>query len=238
MIHKLIPSIFRITRDIATRVTIPKSVPRKAPPNRAAGSPAYSLSGNEQGISLTEVLAGIVVSTILIALAAVAIITFFNKFTELSHFADVQQRAYETIETVKYGYPFEELDTYVFVGIANADSIQLQALPGGWGRYSGVRCIPDRSAQGHAHDFVRYYYSRYDQAILMEARHGVQYYQQQIFPQRGEENIEITQFDFTPLGGGGANNPRVVRLEIKAEAIISEEKRKEISYSTIIARGR
>ncbi len=194
--------------------------------------------GNERGISLVEVLSGIVLTALLVALAAVAIIIFYTKFSELSHFADVQQGTFETVETVKYGYPFEDIEEYVFIGVANSDSLQLQALPGSWGNYAGIRCIPDRSATGHAHDFVRYYWSRYDQAIFVEARYGPRYYQEQIYPKREDDRTRVTHFNFVPLGGGGANNPRVVRLEITAEAIISEDKTREVSYSTIISRGR
>jgi len=198
----------------------------------------FHLFKNEKGITLTEVLAGIVVSTILIGLAALAIITFYDKYVELSYFADLQQGGYELIETVKYGYPFEELQDYVFIGAANADSLRLEELPGGWGTYSGIRCIPDRSALGHAYDFVRYYWRRYDRAVFVEARYGVRYYQEQIFPSRGDDRFEVTEFTITPLDVFDPNNIRAIRLDLKAEAVISDEKKKEISYSTIITRGR
>ncbi len=196
------------------------------------------LFDNTSGLTLAEVLAGIVVSTILIGLAAVAIMTFYSKYVELSYFADLQQEAYDLIETVKYGYPFEELQDYVFIGATNADSLRLEELPGGWGTYSGIRCIPDRSAMGHAYDFVRYYWRRYDQAVFVEARYGIRYYQEQIFPKRGDDRFAVTEFTITPLDVYDPNNVRAIRVDLKAEAVISDEKKKEISYSTIITRGR
>ncbi len=191
---------------------------------------------NDQGFSLTEIVAALAVSTILIILAALAIITFFTKFKELSYFADLQQQAFEAIETMKYGYPLQDVDGYVFMGISNAKTATLEALAGGWGAYSGIYCVPDRSALGHANDYIRFYWDRNSKSIRMQALYGVRFYQEQIFPKVGDDRIEVTFFNLT--SHTGTPDTRVLKMELTAEVIISEEKRKEVSYTTTIALGR
>lgn len=194
------------------------------------------ISGNSKGITLTEVLAAVAVSTILIAMAAVAIITFYTKFRELSYFAELQQRAFDAVETVKYGYPFPDMNDYLFMGIANARSVELEATSGGWGTFGGIICYPDRSAPGHENDYVRYYYDRNSKSINLQALHGIRFYQEQIFPPRGDDTIEVTALTFASLTG--TSNPRVIELNLKAEIIVTEESRKQVQYNTKIALGR
>ncbi len=194
---------------------------------------------NEKGITLTEIIAGMVVSTILIGLAAIAIITFYTKFKELSYYADLQQHAMDTIETLKYGYGFPDADVggdHIFLGISNSKSVNLEALSGGWGQYTGIMCYPDRSQPGHENDYVRYYWDANSQSIRMQALYGIRFFQEQIFPRRGDDKIRVTHFNL--ISATGALNPRVVKLEMKAEVIVSEDKQKEVSYTTTIALAR
>lgn len=203
---------------------------------RGSINPETGMVVNQKGLSLAEVLAGMVVSTILIGLAAIAIITFYTKFRELSYFADLQQQAFDAVETVKYGYPIAEQTGYIFSGVANAKSLTLDAISGGWGSFSGITCIPDRSRPGHSNDYVRYYWDRNAQALRMQALYGIRFYSEQIFPKPGDDKIRVTHFNLT--SPTGPVNPRVVKLELTAEIIISEENTKEVSYTTTIAIGR
>lgn len=191
---------------------------------------------NDRGITLTEIVAALAVSTILISLAAVAIITFLTKFRELSYFAELQQEAFNAVETVKYGFGIPDEDEYLFLGIANAKSVTLEAASGGWGAFSGITCIPDRSAPGHSNDYVRYYWDRQARTLRVQALYGIRYYEEQIFPPRGDDRIEVTNFNLT--SPTGAANPRVVKLELTSEITISEDKKKEVSYTTTVALGR
>lgn len=193
--------------------------------------------GKESGFSLAEVLAAVAVSTILIILAAIAILTFFTKYREISYFADLQQQAFDAIETMKYGYPIlDSGNDYIFLGISNAKSATLESLSGGWGSYSGIMCLPDRSAPGHANDYIRFYWDRNAKVIRVQSLYGVRFISEQVFPKRGDDRIEVTYFNLTSSTG----NPdtRVLKMEMKAEVIISEDQRREVSYTTTIALGR
>lgn len=196
----------------------------------------WGLIRNRQGITLTEVLAAVAVSTILIGMAAVAIITFYTKFRELSYFAELQQRAFDAVETIKYGYPFPDMTDYLFLGVANSRSVQLEATSGGWGTFGGITCYPDRSAQGHENDYVRYYYDRHSKSLSLQALHGIRFYQEQIFPPRGESHIEVTSVSFSSLTG--TRNPRVIKIELEADVIITDDSKKSVRYTTQVAIGR
>ena len=195
-----------------------------------------SMLRNNRGLTLTEMVAAFAVSTILIGLAAIAIITFYTKFRELSYFAELQQLAFDAVETVKYGYPIRDQDEYIFLGVSNAKSITLDALSGGWGAFSGVTVIPDRSAPGHSNDYVRYFWDRNSKSLRVQGLYGIRYFEDQFFPKRGDDKIEVTYFNLT--SPTGAANPRVVKLEMKAEIRVSEDKVREVSYTTTIALGR
>ncbi len=194
------------------------------------------LLSNQKGFSLTEVLAAATVSIILIAMAATAIITFYAKYKELSYYADLQQQAFDAVEVIKYGYPVQGAIDLVFLGIANARSITMDATSGGWGMVSGVTCYPDRTAEGHSNDYVRYYWDRNTKSIMVQGLYGVRFYQEQLFPQRNDSHIEVTELGFTSLTG--AEQIKVVEMTIKARVIISEEKHREITYKTNIALSR
>ncbi|MBW6515482.1 MAG: prepilin-type N-terminal cleavage/methylation domain-containing protein [Candidatus Cloacimonetes bacterium] len=191
----------------------------------------------EDGFSLTEVIAAVAVSSILIILAALAIVSFFTKFKELSYFADLQQQAFEAIETMKYGYPvLDELNQYRFFGIGNAQTATLEALSGGWGAYSGIRCTHETSYDGHSFDYIRFFWDRYDKKIRVQGFYGGIYFSEQLFPKSGDDRIEVTYFNLTSNTGNPSTN--IVKMELRAEIIISEEKRREVFYTTTISLGR
>lgn len=190
----------------------------------------------QSGFTITEVLAAIVVSTILIAMAAVAIITFYTKYSELSAFARLQQDAFDAVETVKYGYPFDLEHDYTFMGIANARRVTLETAGAQHGIHTGIMCYPVDEQTGGTHDYVRYFYDRDARAIRVQSLQGIRFYQDQIFPKRGDPHMEVTNFELTSLTG--EENPRVINLKLKARVNISEDRWRYVTYETQIALGR
>jgi len=191
---------------------------------------------SNHGFTLTEVLAAVAVSTILIAMAAVAILTFYTKYKELNLYAQLQQDAFDAVETIKYGYPFDIANDYVFLGIANSRSVRLEVSGAQHGIHYGIFCFPEDGDAGGEHDYVRYYYDRDAKAIRVQSLQGVRFYQDQIFPRRNDSNIEVTSLHFSSLTG--EENPRVIRLELKAMVSVSEDRTRYVTYRTNIALGR
>ncbi len=191
---------------------------------------------SESGFTLTEVLAAIAVSTILIAMAAVAIFTFYTKYRELRLFAELQQDAFDAVETIKYGYPFDIEYDYFFMGIANSRSVTFEASGAQLGEYTGILCYPSDNRTGGTHDYVRFFYDRDRRAIRVQSLQGIRFFQDQIFPRPRDTNTEVTKLRFASLTG--VENPRVVSMELEARVKVSEDRYRYVNYRTNIALGR
>ncbi|MCB5230536.1 MAG: prepilin-type N-terminal cleavage/methylation domain-containing protein [Candidatus Cloacimonas sp.] len=217
--------------------------------NKARKVANVALLKNQKGFTLTEILSAIVVSLLLVGMAAITLLTFFGKFKELSYYAQLQQDAFDAVETIKYGYPFQGVNEYLFLGVANANSVQLEGPGGSWAStFNSLTCIPDRSEQGHSNDYVRYYYDQRTQSIMVQGLYGVVFKQEQVFPTRNQDMIRVTQFRVSSMTGN--SNPRLLTIEIDAELDLTgkqqqeqgsaeiKEKIKRVSYSTSIALGK
>lgn len=200
------------------------------------------LINNEKGITLTEIIAALAVSALLVGMAAITLLTFFGKYKELTYYAQLQQDAFDLVETVKYGYPFKGIDEFIFLGVANSSSLTLDGTAGSWGLTTsrGVSCIPDRAEEGHSNDYVRYYYDGRSASIMVQGLYGPVFKQEQIFPSRNQELIKVTDFRIRSLTG--SENPRLISIELEAEISLSTDPEdvrvKKVSYSTNVALGR
>lgn len=198
----------------------------------------------ESGFTLTEVLAAVAVSTVLIAMAAVAIFTFYTKFNELSLYSRLQQDAFHTMENMKYGYPVEfEAQQYYFYGIANARSVTLPETGGLIGSSTAIRINPgvdeDYESDGYR-PWIQYYFDRYGRRVMVRGLVGPRppgrNIDTQLFPPPNNPNMEVLDLVFTSLTG--PDDIRVVNVKLSARVVTSESRARYITYETNVALGR
>lgn len=199
---------------------------------------------DNRGFTLLEVISAILLSTLLIGMAAVAIFTFYTKFNELSLYSRLQQDAFHAVENMKYGYPVElGHQEYYFYGIANARSVTLPETGGELGTSHAIRINPgvdeDLAADGY-NPWVQYYFDRYERRIMVRGLVGPRppgrSIDTQLFPPRGSDHLEVMDLSFTTLTG--IENIRVVELSMTARVVISDDRARYVTYRTRVALGR
>lgn len=202
---------------------------------------------SEAGFSLTQLLAAVVISSLTIAMATVAIFTFYTKYTELSLYSRLQQDAFFAIENMKYGYPVEfESQQYYFYGIANARSLTLPETGGVIGTSSAIRINPgvdeDYEIEGYR-PYIEYYFDRYSYRIMARGLVGPRppgrSVDTQLFPRAGDPNIEVLELIFSELPDNvEEDNIRIVGIELQARVITPNNRARYITYKTNVALGR
>ena len=80
---------------------------------------------SQRGVTLVEVIVVMLISTMLIMVAALGIGVFFRKFKELSAWAELQKDGWECLNTIKNGISVGTANDMEFIGVANAVEIKL-----------------------------------------------------------------------------------------------------------------
>ncbi len=175
---------------------------------------------SENGYTITEVMASVMLSVVVAVGAIWAILAFFNKYEEYRLRTYLYQEAFNTLNTVKYGLPLGSGTETYFYGVASANELRVtRGFSNIEGR--GVRVVPSIQ-QGGYFDFSEYYLD--DGQIK-----GTYLYQSVgppspivLFPAKYDDKISVTNFSVTMLNqvNSGLNqiNPgRLVDVELQAE---------------------
>jgi prepilin-type N-terminal cleavage/methylation domain-containing protein len=198
---------------------------------------------NEKGFTLTETVAVIAISSLLILTAAVGIGVFFRKYQELSAYVDLQKDMVSFLNVLKYGQHIGSRSSDIeFMGITSARELKLIRMTTIPGVSKGIEIKPPISDL-YPNDYVRYYLQ--DGFIKMEYRHrGTDSSSPTIlFPEKGLKDRVIIE-DFL-ISDANANNaifkyrPNeklcVINVDFKAKVKIRQNEFKSVHYKTIMA---
>ncbi len=175
---------------------------------------------SENGFTISELAASMLISVIVTVGAIWAIIAFFNKYEEYRLRTYLYQEAFNTLDTIKYGLPLGSGSETYFYGVASANELRItRGFSSAEGR--GVRVVPSIQ-QGGYFDFSEYYLD--DGKIK-----GTYLYQSVgppspiiLFPGKYDNRIFVTNFSVTMLNQANTaiyqlNPARLIEIVLEAE---------------------
>ena len=202
----------------------------------------------DHGYSIVELMAVVVLSTIVFIGAYIAISTFFLKFQQIQRISVLNREAYECKQILKNGITVEVYDDTHFMGITNCDSATLQGnYVGSGGRSEILLKPPSFHSLNSESDFIEISLNRgyvvYDKNV-----YGSSYTQtrdQYIFPKLKNNRhrlIEVTNLVFRNADPESLEL-KIVKVELEARIEISRDKDDNpewyyVNYETLIAIGK
>ena len=112
---------------------------------------------NEKGFTLTETVAVMAISSLLIVTAALGIGVFFRKYQELSAYVDLQKDMVSFLNVLKYGQHIGTRSSEIeFIGITSAKGLKQISMTSVPGISKGIQITPPISNL-YPTDFVNYY---------------------------------------------------------------------------------
>lgn len=201
------------------------------------------LMRSQAGFTLTELMAVIVISGFLMAVAATGFSTFFAKFDEMNAAMELQRDAFNCLQAIKNGIPIGSGANLQFQGIATADSVVFSGTSSLVSNSANsITLYPPLTDQAHINDYVRIFY---DPRGFVRAQYA---YGNQttpaplyLFPQNTKKNkTTVTKLLFTKFNNDGPVT-KVVQVDLEAKVFIRRDKvnKKDIyeyvSYSTKMA---
>lgn len=202
----------------------------------------YKIFSNS-GFALTELMATVLLTSIVFIGASLTLHAFFTKFSELQKISELNREAFRCIQVLKHGIKLEYEEKTQLLGIVNANEIELSGNYTGAGR-SGIIVYPpienDLSATANT---VEYYYSngyvRYRTQVLgaMNSSSSSNY----IFPsktRKGKQDIEVTSLMFSHGDPEYIGDCKIVKVRLEARVKLSPSKYHYADYETYIAIGK
>jgi len=200
------------------------------------------LLGNQQGFTLVEVISVLVISTLLILVAAVGLSVFFGKYQELNAYVELQKDGAEFLNYLKNGYNVGSGNNIQFNGIASATALEITGRTEDAGKGNGIKITPPRREE-FPNDFIHFYL--YEGVIRANYMYnGIQVNTPAyVFPKRAlRDKIKIESFKIGDANAYNAIFPYkeneklcVVDVELKAKVIINKNTTRSIHYKTVMA---
>ncbi|HNW24479.1 MAG TPA: type II secretion system protein [Candidatus Cloacimonas sp.] len=198
---------------------------------------------NEKGFTLTETVAVMAISSLLIVTAALGIGVFFRKYQELSAYVDLQKDMVSFLNVLKYGQHIGTRSSEIeFIGITSAKGLKQISMTSVPGISKGIQITPPISNL-YPTDFVNYYL--HDGYIKMEYKHhGTDSSSPTIlFPEKKLRDRVIIE-DFL-ISDANKNNaifkymPNeqlcIINVDLKAKVKIRGDEYKSVHYKTTMA---
>lgn len=200
------------------------------------------LLSNQQGFTLIEVISVLVISTLLILVAAVGLSVFFGKYQELNAYVELQKDAVEFLNYLKNGYNVGSGSSIQFNGITNATAMEITGRTEDAGKGNGIKLTPPRREE-FPNDFIHFYL--YEGVIRANYMYnGVQVNTPAyIFPKRAmRDKVKIESFKIGDANAYNAIFPYkpteklcVVTVELKAKVIINKNTTRRVNFKTVMA---
>jgi prepilin-type N-terminal cleavage/methylation domain-containing protein len=188
---------------------------------------------SQSGLTVTELMVSIVISGLLMAVAATGFVTFFTKFADLSKTIELQRDAFNCLQTIKSGIPIGNGPNLKFSGVATADSLVF-ANSLSQSQSHDIILYPGSSNFEHVNDYVRIYlYNGYVMARYLDG--SFQPPPIYIFPKYSRRNTTtVTDLTFTKANTN-ESVPKVISVKLDARAKIRGNQYKSVSYVTKMA---
>lgn len=202
----------------------------------------------DHGYSIVELMAVVVLSSLVFIGAYIAISTFFLKFQQIQRISVLNREAYECMQILKNGVTVNVNNDMHFMGIANCDSATLQGNYVGSGGRSEIRLKPPsfhslNSGADYIEISLNKGYVVYDKNIYSSTY--TQTRDQYIFPKlKNNKNrlIEVTNLVFSNADPESLEL-KIIRVELEARIEISRDKNDNpvwyyVNYETLMAIGK
>lgn len=187
----------------------------------------------QRGVTLIEILVVIIISSMLIVIAALGIGAFFRKYKELSAWSVLQQEGLDCLNTIKNGIGVGNVPDVEYYGVINALKLQLTNTTTTTAQ--GLKITPPTEAGLETPDYAHFYF--YDGAVRCRyVHHGIQAASPlYIFPkQESLGKIKVEKFQVTKVNP--ENDVLAVRVELKARIETRKDEYKYINYKTIMVK--
>lgn len=191
----------------------------------------------DNGFSMVELMAVLVISTVIFLGATLAISTFFLKFQELQRISVLNREAFNCMQVIKHGVTVGIGGKTQFMGVVNADEAELSGNYAEGGRTALLLKPPTSHSEYSAHDEIKIFLAdghvRYEQYVF--GSEGTSSRDRFIFPKRasGKNQImEVTKLVFRN-GNPDAKNMKIVKVELEARVEISRGDKAKRNYHTV-----
>lgn len=192
----------------------------------------------DDGFSIIELMAVLMISTVIFLGATIAVSTFLLKFQELQRISVLNREAFNCLQVIKHGVTVEIGGKTQFMGVTNANEAELSGnfIDGG-GRTALILKPPVSHSDYSSHDEIKIYtsdgYVRYDQYVF-GAEHTISR-ERYIFPKLVSSKnriMEVTKLTFRNINPT-ANTLKVVKVELEARIEISRAEKGKRNYHTV-----
>ncbi len=188
---------------------------------------------SQAGFTITELIAVISLSGIMMAAAAMGFGTFFTKFEEMNRKTELQRGAFNCLQKIKNGIQIGSGTNLKFQGIATSDSIAFVGTNAG--ASSKIILYPPASDYTHQNDFISIYHDgKFVRATYLDGtlQPPAPLY---LYPgnTRGNET-EVTRLRFSKANTAEPIT-KVVWVELEARVKLKENRYMTVSYTTRMA---
>lgn len=185
---------------------------------------------SQRGVTLVEVIVVMLISTMLIMVAALGIGVFFRKFKELSAWAELQKDGWECLNTIKNGISVGTADDMEFIGVTNAVEIKLMNTIGNTS--SGVEITTPSNSSNDPPGRAQFYL--YQGVVRCTYRHKGRQNGAPIYLFPSEDNVDrmtVEKFQITKLNRE-PNQVLAIQVDLHARVKTGEKTFKKIRYTT------
>lgn len=213
------------------------------------------LSVSDSGFTIIELVAVLVLSTVVMAGTYITISTFLLKFQQLQRISILNREAFECMQVLKHGITVEVANSTHFMGIVNADEAELSGNYSSGGRSEIVLKPPSFHSLYSDNDYINIFlkdgYIGYKKNVYNSAYTPVK--EQYIFPKNGNSRnqlIEVTNLIFSNADPYPDINPdtgeselKIIKVLLEARIEISRDKNNNsvwhnVNYETYMAIGK
>jgi type II secretory pathway pseudopilin PulG len=184
---------------------------------------------NQQGITLVEVIVVMLISVMLIMVAALGIGTFFRKYRELTSWIELQKDAINCINTMKNGVPVGSGTSMEYYGVANALKLQLTNTTTNTG--NGLRITPPTAQGEETPDYAHFYL--YNNCVRCTyVHHGIQVASPlYIFPtENNRDRMTVEKYQITKVNQ--EQEVLALQVELFAKVWITEDSYRQVRFRT------
>lgn len=191
----------------------------------------------DNGFTMIELVAVLTLTAVVFIGASIAISTFLLKFQELQRISVLNREAFNCMQVIKHGINVEVGTQTQFMGVINADEVELGGNYVEGGRTSLFIKPPEGHSEYSVNDEIKIFlsdgYVRYDSYVYGSPNSSSK--ENYIFPKRTKSKnrlMEVTSLIFRN-GNPLAENVKIVKVELEARVEISRNKNNNRNYHTV-----
>ncbi len=178
---------------------------------------------NQNGFTLTELVAGIALSTLLFAGFTMFLVQFVINFNEIKEFNQLQHDMIHTLKTMRYGYPIKgKSDDFQLIGLLTANKVSIASN----GQSMTITPIIPHTGQKH---WLRYKLDAKGR-ILMDGQYNIHFINNQVvFPTSKDiidKQLKYRITNFTIRNMSTFTLPKISLVKVSIDGVVRFRPRK------------